>query len=162
MKMNIFKLLILSILIFSSYNVSYAQGGSVAAGGEIKSDDIIMSYSVGQPLYTKISQEDILVTQGLQHPKIKLFTKIFAKEADQVSFTVYPNPASENINIELPENNIQDLKLVILSMEGKILIEERILETKHSVAIAGLKPGTYTLLISSKSRVLSSYQILKQ
>lgn len=161
-KRNLFKLLILIILTFGSNTMSLGQMGAVAAGGEIKSGDFVMSFSVGQPVYTNISQDNILISQGLQHPKIRLFTKIHERETDEVSFTVYPNPASENLNIDLNENNMQELKLVILSLDGKILIKEIIQESKHAVAVKDLKPGTYILLISNGNQVLSSYQIIKQ
>jgi hypothetical protein len=55
--------------------------------------------------------------------------------------TLYPNPASDNINITLPEN-VSQAMFTLYDMQGKILIKQEV-SSKETVAVNKLSAGVY-------------------
>ena len=64
---------------------------------------------------------------------------------NQVS--LYPNPASTFINIELED--ITATRVTILDMNGKILQSENILDNKTTINISNLVSGIYFMQITT-------------
>lgn len=72
---------------------------------------------------------------------------------------VFPNPARELVQIELPQA-ITQVKLY--SLEGKQIQSIQINSEKTAMDITGLKPSTYILLFYSDTRFVGSRKLLKQ
>lgn len=70
---------------------------------------------------------------------------------------VYPNPASDIINVVLPEINYNDFEIEIADMSGKIIKTYKELNSVRFV-IAGLPKGLYLIKVSSKSSGLADTQ----
>jgi hypothetical protein len=75
---------------------------------------------------------------GLSVPKINT----------SFSFSVFPNPANDILNIELNKMNQVDFSSSIMSIEGRILQKSNNL---HQLDISSLSPGIYYLIIKSGS-----------
>ncbi len=73
------------------------------------------------------------------------------------SFVVYPNPAKEVLNIDMPL--ISDLKYSIFDINGQ-LIQNSALKEK-SINISNLNSGFYTLIIYENSELFSSTTFIK-
>lgn len=61
---------------------------------------------------------------------------------------IYPNPTSDNLNIELPDE-IQSMKIVIIDQLGRKLIEQSINRENQSIPVENLTPGTYFIKTES-------------
>lgn len=70
---------------------------------------------------------------------------------------LYPNPASDVLNIELP-NGVQQLQVSILDQLGRELIKQSIDNKNHSIAVSALSPGTYFI----KTDVSQAIPFVKQ
>lgn len=64
---------------------------------------------------------------------------------------ISPNPASEMITVEIPENEIsKPYRLSIYNMDGKLVMERRLLENISQVSINTLADGIYVVSIQAK------------
>ncbi len=72
---------------------------------------------------------------------------------------IFPNPASEVVQIELPEPGLYTCS--ILSLDGKIIIREVLHSGNHSLDISALKPGTYVIALKTGGKFFSTKLIIK-
>lgn len=69
---------------------------------------------------------------------------------DDLHFDVYPNPASEEINIQSEEEIV---KVEVCSMDGKVVLVEEIGSTSGKLVISQLSVGTYVLKVFTANAV---------
>ncbi len=77
----------------------------------------------------------------------------------QNSVQVYPNPANENIVIETSQT--RSVHLEILSLDGRIVMEESHIQTPVAISLEELKQGTYLLKLNSDGGTLCT-RFIKQ
>jgi len=86
-------------------------------------------------------------------------TNVPEKFADnEVKIEVYPNPVSESLTIEIDENINETLKLFLLDLQGRILVEKSLnLNNSKTIHLnlnkLNLKPGTFLIQIASNNFV---------
>jgi len=73
---------------------------------------------------------------------------------------IYPNPASDFVNIVIPENN-SDIQLVLFSTEGKAVISERIDGSSSMLDVSKLKPGIYILRFAINNEIVTKRLIVQ-
>jgi hypothetical protein len=76
------------------------------------------------------------------------------------SVMVYPNPATDNVNVICTDGEITSIQLVDLS--GKILMNNKVNAISTNVDISPLANGIYTLRTVSKNGRASVHKIVKQ
>lgn len=82
-----------------------------------------------------------------------------ANAADKIH--VYPNPASERLNIsDLPENEIFDAKIVDIT--GKIVVLESNISSQGQINISTLEPGMYFLNVYNRKNNYKSKVLVKR
>ncbi len=73
-------------------------------------------------------------------------------ESQAVSFTVYPNPAVNNLNIMF-ESNQQESHYRILDAIGRLVIQGLICKSDETVDISMLDPGLYLVVVEEGNRI---------
>lgn len=72
--------------------------------------------------------------------------------SDQKFFSVYPNPVNSMLNIE--SGNVTDQYSVeIISLNGKLLFNEKIEGSPHQLDLSSLQRGVYFITIKSKNSI---------
>lgn len=67
------------------------------------------------------------------------------------SIILYPNPASNYLNISFAENSQQNLQVIIRDLNGMVLLKDRILyQGTYSAYVGDLKPGFYFVEIQDE------------
>ncbi len=85
------------------------------------------------------------------------------QEIGDQAFSVYPNPASETLNIELP-NTIVKGSVSILDISGRVLPGSKTFGVQHgafSLDISSLSSGTYLIEIESETYIKQSRFVKK-
>jgi|GEM_PF-5581421 len=87
--------------------------------------------------YYRLSQRD---TDG----KITMFDPVAVNYilSPSEKFTVYPNPAINNINLNLP---VENARIIITDLTGRIVYESQYLNNNSKINISTLKNGIYTV-----------------
>lgn len=62
------------------------------------------------------------------------------------SFSIYPNPASESIIIDVADK--QNLNLSLYNLVGELILQRRLSSNKNSIDISSLRPGMYIIQVT--------------
>jgi hypothetical protein len=88
----------------------------------------------------------------------KLTNVTFEEKANQ-KVQLYPNPANDYINIQLP---LSEGRLEIWSMEGRKIFEQPIIQAQQQINIQHLKPGMYAVIIQQQNKSPLKFNLIKQ
>lgn len=77
-----------------------------------------------------------------------------------VSLEISPNPVSSiheiYADIILNNNDFDDLQLKIVSIDGKLISDTKVIEGKNTIKLNELKTGTYIATLTSKNKIIIS------
>lgn len=146
--------LILSSYLKAQESVNSSGGDAIGIGGEV-------SYSIGQVAYTTSFASPSSVAQGVQHAY-----EIFSVGVDHVnndlSVSIYPNPATDKITLQLGESKYGDLFYNIYNMEGKTIDSGSLSYPKNQISTNLFKPSVYYLeIVTSQKKQVRVYKIIK-
>ncbi|MCG8697380.1 MAG: T9SS type A sorting domain-containing protein [Bacteroidales bacterium] len=79
--------------------------------------------------------------------------------APEIELTLYPNPASENINIQL--NNNETSMVSVISTTGQVVKNAQYFEGETSIDVSGLAAGIYLVLIQNENETIQQRFIKK-
>jgi hypothetical protein len=82
--------------------------------------------------------------------------------ANAFKFSVYPVPASDQLTIAIPSEELDRLSIKIIDLSGKIAREmnyKNVSNFKETISVSGMQKGTYIVLIETE-RGFSSKEII--
>lgn len=68
-------------------------------------------------------------------------------------FTVFPNPATNMITIDISNNHQSAFKVSFYNIQGKLLIEQNILQAMTEIDISSLARGVYYIRVEDEDRI---------
>jgi len=157
------KLLIPFLLAFSSI----ASGQSVDAyvisstGDALMNENGAVYFTVGEPFNTEISDGNIMISQGFLQITLQEGTTS-SQELLENSFSVYPNPTHNLVNIERTIDNVKNFTVFLLNSTGQKLGSTLVESSITKVDLSTLDSGMYFLQIHSEKDWIGTYQIVKQ
>lgn len=97
----------------------------------------------------------------INHPSVGApdLTSVEDLANETFEFNAFPNPASDFITLEIPENAGTEFNLKMVNSIGQVEMNSRINEINPQIKIDNLTPGLYTLILSNDSQV-STKEIL--
>jgi hypothetical protein len=132
MKSRNFFLLILSFSISFSYSQSIQNDVIATSGDSFKSDQSLLSWTLGECVVETYSSNGIQLNQGFHQPYF-YFSEI--QETDSLDFkvTIYPNPTSGRIKICIwDEKADHAYDYSIFDVSGRILIDRKEITGRES------------------------------
>ena len=81
------------------------------------------------------------------------------------SFSIYPNPASNKVFINIAEKNIgENFVLKVFNIEGRLVLEKQfdLNLNQETVNVSELKNGLYLIQIQGKQKVLHSKLLISK
>ncbi|MFC2176093.1 T9SS type A sorting domain-containing protein [Bacteroidota bacterium] len=81
-------------------------------------------------------------------------------ESDDIPISVYPNPATDFIRLDVPSNQGSVL-LTIVNVIGEV-VESRQITGRQAVAVGDLKEGIYLLRLSKNQQPLKTIRVVKR
>jgi hypothetical protein len=83
------------------------------------------------------------------------------KPTSAFDISIYPNPASSEINININNKTLKNIQ--ILDISGKTILEKKIntLENKFTIDLSSLESGIYIVNLQTKKEVFSSKLIIE-
>lgn len=158
-KLSIFLL----VVVFSfHFNTSLAQETTTSSGGDAIGTGGSSSYSVGQVLYTTNTGTNGSVAQGVQQPyEISIVTAIEDAKDINVSFSVYPNPTTDFLKINLGNYTFENLIYQLFDANGKLLETNTINKNETNVEMSNNSRGMYLLKIINNNKELKTFRIIK-
>lgn len=153
---NTFLLLLLCV----SFNM-YAQNNTVSSGGQATGSGGSVSYTIGQVAYTTFTGNNGSLIQGVQQPyEISIVTNTRDLNID-LKAQVYPNPTADQLILSINNQELKNLRYVLLDVQGKTLASDRINQTATSINLSSLSNGTYLLRVLSNKKQIKTFQLIK-
>ena len=159
--------LLIFIMLFSSVALmgqSLKQDVIASAGGFNTSSDnsLSISWTLGETIIPTFKSQDgtLILTHGFQQKLI--ITGIDENIDTKVKVKLYPNPASEQINLQFETATDKEILLYMLDSQGKLIKTDRIEEssTEKIINLEDLPAGVYYLRMI-KGNLVNVYKVVK-
>lgn len=162
MKKTIITLSVLLIIITIS-NAQYAERNILSvSGGLFSSQSLSIEFAIGDIATETLSTGELILTQGFIQPDFAIPSNINYNISD-LEFRVYPNPASQFINIAF--NNIKPSNkytIQISDLNGRLVKQIKTDKLIHKIDISELQPGTYIIRVKNNNLfILKSLKLQK-
>jgi hypothetical protein len=160
MKRSVLTLLVL--LFTLSASSQYKQDVIASAGGYNTASGISISWTLGETIIPTFKSTDntLILTHGFQQQLI--VTAIEENLETLVDITVYPNPASDNVNLRFEKALDDEVNLMVISSQGKpvktMIIEATTIEKQ--IDLQELPAGVYYLKLT-KGKLSNVYKVVK-
>ena len=158
----------LCILLLSGLGLAglQAQEAVPATGGNASGSGGTVGYSVGQVVYGSSTGTNGSVVQGVQQTYvISVFTGVDNTSID-LSYKVYPNPATDYLNLKLANFQTSSYSYQLFDVSGKMLESKTIVAEETSISMQALKGGNYLLKIAETqpgaAKEVKSFKIIKK
>jgi hypothetical protein len=138
-----------------------AQQAIVTSGNSTSNSVGSMSYTVGQVFYLAPSSTQSSIVQGLQQA-FEISVASLDEETENVSILVYPNPAINDLVLEIDQANLATVTCQLYDINGKIMRTVDYVYTPTIINMTAFAPGIYFLKINQDSKVLKIYKIIKK
>jgi hypothetical protein len=138
-----------------------AQNAVPASGGNGTGSGGTVSYTVGQVVYTTITNSGS-VAQGVQQPyEISVITAIEAAKEISLEMSVYPNPATDYLKLVI-DGEVKTQSIASLyDINGNLLRTVKIEGQETIISMQTLLPSTYFLKVTDNKKVIKTFEIIK-
>lgn len=167
---NLF-IVILFFLSFTNYsqntqaNTTNIMETIISAGNNATGNSGSVTYSIGQIFYTYIGESVYNVAQGIQHQEGQqaINTPDNNIEAN-IEILVFPNPTTDFVNLSMEglELENQQLTYQLYDIQGRLLKQSQIDQTKTQINLSGLSPSVYILRVNVNDKDLKTFKIIKK
>lgn len=151
-----------TILFALSANAQVKQEVIASAGGYNVNGGLSISWTLGETIIPTFKSQDgtLVLTHGFQQQLI--ITTVEEKLDVLVNIKVYPNPASDVVNIQFEAAVDEQIILTVLDSSGK-LVKRDLIEvalTEKQVNMQDLPAGIYYLRLT-KGKLVNVYKVVK-
>lgn len=132
----------------------------IGNGGESAPvDNISLSWTAGEAFIGTMKATDraVRMNVGFQQPNITILPQ--ATE-HSLPITIFPNPTPDLVQVTLLDPTVQDLKLTLTNVDGKILQPVILLTNKHELDLSSYPAGIYFITIKDKD-LRQVHQVVK-
>jgi hypothetical protein len=137
--------------------IASAGGYNVASGGSIS-----ISWTLGETIIPTFTSQDgtLILTHGFQQKLI--ITTVEENILNPVHVVIFPNPASELVNIEFDVPTDGEITVFLLDSQGKLVKTDKIglAETNKQMNLQDLPSGIYYLRLT-KGKLVNVYKVVK-
>lgn len=147
------------LLLLSGKN--QAQEVISSAGANYNSENLQLSWTIGEPMVETFLTGGIILTQGFHQSKL-VITAIDPIPLAGFELELYPNPTLGEINIKVNNNNISKLRLFLYSSKGEQILRQEFAGQTERINMQLLAPGYYMLKITSDTDIpVQTFKIVK-
>lgn len=153
-------MLITMLFVLSAEAQQIKQDVVASAGGYNVSGGISISWTLGETIIPTFRNGDLVLTHGFQQQLI--ITAVEENFQILVHVTIYPNPASDIINIQFEIPAEGDILLFLLDSQGKLVKTDRIGAgtTNKKIDMQDFAAGIYYLRMT-KGKLANVYKVVK-
>lgn len=133
--------------------ISTGGGIYVTTGGSI-------SYTIGETVTETFSGSSHVLTQGFQQSIISV-TEIKEYEGLGFEIVAYPNPTRNYVILFIGKEDKTGLYFQLYDINGKLIIQNLIVDSETKVPFDGLPAGEYFLQVTVENKEVKSFKIVK-
>ncbi|MBI9068961.1 MAG: T9SS type A sorting domain-containing protein [Salinivirgaceae bacterium] len=162
------KTLILCIAMqFAIFVGAYSQSAELnlisTAGDYFETDNLSISWSVGEVLTEAFSTNDLYLGQGFQQGG-DFTTGISQMKPNEFNIELFPNPATTEFSLNLIdfENRRVDYQLQLFDISGQLVMAEKLYNDFNKIDIKEIKSGTYFVRLIDNEKAINKIFILEK
>jgi hypothetical protein len=156
----IFKTIICLFLFSFFIKKSSSQQTTLATGGDTNSATGSIAFSIGQVVYSSATSATLNINQGVQQPYEFFNVSVFETNLN-FSFSVFPNPADNEVILEITGLFNENLSYVFVDIHGQIIDSKAIASSKTEICISHLPPATYFIYVMQQNMSVAVFKIIK-
>lgn len=159
------KKIVLLFMLMIGYTTGYSQlllpEVTSAAGNYFANENYSISWTLGECITETVSNNGYLLTQGFQQSNYDIET-IVDNSKNLPKIILYPNPATDFIQLEMPVQDMKKYHFKLLDMNGKCLKNEKITTSSSKIDLKDFVASFYVLnVFSSDNQLIKSFKIIK-
>ena len=134
----------------------------VSADGFLKTSSF-HSFSIGEPIVSKISNSKIILTQGFLQPIGIYFLFSNRDLIPCYTWKLWPNPANEIFQISIDQKScftVNKTEFRIIKANGEVLISQLALQGTNVFNSSTWAPGTYFVQIINNQKIQSTTKVV--
>lgn len=123
-----------------------------SAGGVFQTEQLMVSWSLGEPVIETYTSSSLILTQGFHQPWVKTVSIPQIGVPDPLTFQVFPNPAVDFIRVFNPKpesSEEQTTSISLYDFKGRLLSKFILTENSKVISVSHLNSGIYYLSIQS-------------
>jgi hypothetical protein len=151
----------LMVALLNICHVSHSQSSSNSSGGNIKSIEGTVTYSVGQVFYKDFSVSSGKIAQGVQHPYEIFIISGLEEPGINLKIKTYPNPARDFIILEVDGEVYKNINFQLYDINGRLLFQQAIKENLTEINIMDYNSEVYIIKVNSENKTIKSFKIIK-
>jgi hypothetical protein len=134
-----------------------SSGGTHASGSGVS-----LSWTIGEPVSETLTNGTYTLTQGFHQSRLSA-TAVDDILIPGVSLAVYPNPFSSVLQVKVGEGDFSQLQYSLLSLDGKVLLSNKLTKTLSQIDMQSFASGSYLLRIHGKTgEPVKTFKVVKQ
>jgi len=154
------KALLTNLLILISFSNLYSQQVVSVSGNSYEGLNLSINWTIGEVIDETLSNDTSSITQGMQQPDFNINVVVESSEVD-LAILAFPNPATENIKLLVNTSKYSNARFLLFDINGKTIMEDRILTTETLINLELLVPSTYFLKVISNNKEVKTFKIIK-
>ncbi len=136
-----------------------AQESLTAASGEATGTGGMVSYSIGQAIYSTATGTNGSVEPGVQQP-YKISTTVGINETTiRLELSIYPNPTTNYLTLKTEDNT--NLSYQLYDFQGKIIENEIVSNNSTRISLEEQPTGIYFLNVVKSNRIVKTFKVIK-
>lgn len=155
---NMKKLLFIFFLCIASV-ISQAQEVISSSGTSLSKGSFVVDFTLGECVIQTYSTPSLYLTQGFHQPQL-IVTTLNEKINQELSVSVYPNPASDHVILRA--DNPEGLSYVLFDISGKKIEQKQLESDKTEISFNGFEAATYFIKVIDDKEELKLFQIIKE
>ncbi|MFH0866528.1 MAG: T9SS type A sorting domain-containing protein [Bacteroidota bacterium] len=140
---------------------SFAQSGTVSAGGTATGTGGSVTYTIGETNYINTTGFGGTITQGLQQPFEIYLPDGIEENSLQTEIGLYPNPTNEYVILSVTDADAIDLRYQLYDVLGSLLLDKEIVGTETSIYMENYATATYFLKVLNSKNESKEFKIIK-
>lgn len=151
--------LLVCLLYIITGNAQYA---ITSGGNSTDNSSGKISYTVGQIGFETTKNSNGSIAAGVQQP-YEITTVLSNTDFSELNINLmaYPNPTQDELILKIENNNEKKLKYQIIDINGRLLIETKLIENETSIQVGNFIKATYFLKITQDNKEVKTFKIIK-
>jgi hypothetical protein len=141
-----------------------AQQTTLSSGGNGSGVGGSFAYSVGQTVYTAQSNDKASLSKGVQQGyEIFLITGIEEEDRFGLAATVFPNPTSNSLTVEI-KNYSSDtaMEIFLFDAKGQQVHRQQVVDVQTQLQLEHLSPALYVLKLIEGNKLIIVVKVIKK
>jgi hypothetical protein len=156
---SFFKITCVVFFLVAAFDLG-AQQNFVTVGTEATGASGTVSYSIGQVDYIYLQSATHNINEGVQQP-YEFFTLYVSEPVWDIGASVFPNPAINEIFLEIKETLKDGMCYSLYDEQGKLIVSQFVTSSKTIISMTQLARAVYLLEVKYNEQKIAGFKIIK-